>query len=290
MKKVNFKKIIVTTMFFGAAITSMAQSKEAKKAIKEAEIFSIYFRNPSFLSKGIVPIILEEDFYIGAVDGDKPCLGFGINRYKHLFVTPGSHVILADFKNYHGEPFSVDVDSGKFYKISIKSSGTLLKTTNSLHIDELTDPELILKAQNILEEEREKQVEFKNKFLKFQEQNPTQLEGNWIGEKSLGLGKKKFFQYSFEGEKIRYKYSQGKSKDYNGYPAEAEGRLFYSENLIVFVPLEGTLNKIEWTGLTRGPNIIWYYTKINDELHFQKTTGIGSDVFPGYFTGVFKKN
>jgi hypothetical protein len=103
-----------------------------------------------------------------------------------------------------------------------------------------------------------------------------------------------FIQFSFEGEKIRYKKSQYKGKDDNYAPVEAEGRLFYSENIIVCLPQKVNMYKLNgtpkgWENSTL-PNQIWYYTIINGELCFDKKIHSMFVHNPWFYPGALKKN
>jgi len=297
MKKVNFKKIIVTTMFFGAAITSMAQSKEAKKAIKEVEKLNPCFRYTAndkefdpVLPQDVATIILLGGWGITYIDNDNVWTNLSGDQ---VFVTPGRHDINLGYQSGNSvasTTLSADFESGKFYKMGIKRSGSVFKA-NTSYVEEITDPELILKVEKSLEEERERRKalydeykalydEFNNKFLKYQEQNPTRLEGNWISEKSLGLGIKQFIEFSFDGEKIRYKASQSKMN----FPLEVEGRLFYCENIIVCVPEKVYSNGKDRTN-NGHPISILYYTIINDKLQLQK-----NKLDPLGYSGMLKRN
>ena len=314
MKKINFKKIIFTAMFFSSVITSMAQSKEAKKAIEEAKIF---FVDSDYLISMDTNLPVEQFGYLlpapnELVAEEKDGLSF--DTHKISFIPPGTYTFgyrrityakgmttgnqvtqgnvtvstsYTQSNRIESKLLPVDavIEAGKYYTTEyeiIRTKGFFKADSIAVSITELTDPELILKAQNSLIEERE----MIRKFLHFQEQNPTRLEGKWLLVNSPPLRKKEFLQYSFEGEKFKYKLSQGKSIENSKLLGETESHIFYSENIITFVIEKASLRGKELKNLNTEPDIC-YYTIINDELHLQKK---GIKTFPRIFGGKFKRD
>ena len=320
MKKVNFKKIILMAMCFCAVIASMAQSKEAKAAIEETKKI---FEDIKFLdTDNLVSMdanFPEEQFgYLlpapnELVVEDKGGLSF--NPRKISFILPGAYTLsyrrityakgmttgnqvtqgnvtvstsYTQSNRIESKLTHVDAvfEAGKYYTTKyevIRTKGIFNADSIAVSIAEVTDPKMVLQAQTGLKEERERKIKL-NEFLQYQEQNPTRLEGMWSKKY-----KDAFIRFNFEGEKIRYRKAHGKSIDDNKNPVEAEGRLFYSENIIVVIPEKASFRGKETKNISTEP-VIYYYTIINDELHIDKKIQNMLVHAPWFYPGALKRN
>ena len=315
-------------MFFCFVITSMAQRREVKEMIEEEAKIVEDIDNSVSMDVNSIELfgyLLPAPNDLIAEDKN----GLSFDTRKIAFIPPGAYTFgyrrittvrgaPMGHQTTHGNvsvgfsytptsqaqskllPVDAVIEAGKYYTTEyeiIRTKGILKEDSITVFIVELTDPQQILKAQNSLEEERERIRKLNINYLQFQEQNPARLEGKWSSEIGLGLGKSLFTHISFEGKKIRYEQYSGKS---NGgkikRPVIAEGRLFYSENIIVFIPEKASINGKE-NNLSKsyiGKKLLWHYTIINDELHLDRGLSRmiqkSSAAMPGGYVGMLKRN
>ena len=313
-------------MFCCSVITSMAQKRDVKEAVEEA--MRIFKDIDNIVSMDADMPIEEFGYLLPAprdiVAEEKDGLSFNTSQlafippgeytfgYRRVTtvkgMTTGSQVTQGNVSiGFSYTPTSqvktklstvdVVIEAGKFYTTEyefIRTKGIFNEDSITVFITELTDPEKLRQAKNVLKEESEKRKKFDAVFLQFQEQNPTLLEGAWNNDNISGRGQTLFIEYSFEGEKIKYKKSMGKRKEDNRAPIVAEGRLFYSENIIVFIPEKATINKgKEWVGFKNQPTFFWHYTINNDVLHLEKpkikALKDGGATWPGGYTGLLRR-
>ena len=323
MKK---KTIILTAMLCCTVITSMAQKRDVKEAVEEAMKI---FKDIDNIVTMDADMPIEAFGYLLPAPRDivaEEKNGLSFNTSQLAFIPPGEYTFgyrrvttvkgmttgtqvtqgnvsfgmsYTPTSQVKTKLSTVDVviEAGKFYTTEyefIRTKGIFNEDSITVFITELTDPEKLRQAKNVLKEESEKRKKFDAVFLQFQEQNPTLLEGAWNNDNISGRGQNLFIEYSFEGEKIKYKKSMGKRKEDNRAPIVAEGRLFYSENIIVFIPEKATINKgKEWVGFKNQPTYFWHYTINNDVLHLEKpkikALKDGGATWPGGYTGLLRR-
>jgi len=323
MKK---KTIILTAMLCCTVITSMAQKRDVKEAVEEAMKI---FKDIDNIVSMDADMPIEAFGYLLPAPRDivaEEKNGLSFNTSQLAFIPPGEYTFgyrrvttvkgmttgtqvtqgnvsfgmsYTPTSQVKTKLSTVDVviEAGKFYTTEyefIRTKGIFNEDSITVFITELTDPEKLRQAKNVLKEESEKRKKFDAVFLQFQEQNPTLLEGAWNNDNISGRGQNLFIEYSFEGEKIKYKKSMGKRKEDNRAPIVAEGRLFYSENIIVFIPEKATINKgKEWVGFKNQPTYFWHYTINNDVLHLEKpkikALKDGGATWPGGYTGLLRR-
>lgn len=167
--------------------------------------------------------------------------------------------------NLHGRNY----EEGKYYFITYdpETDAVFLKlTTDSAHVNSVKNVGKI----NIDEQAR------KRDYLAFQAANPNLLDGVWNCEKKRAMNTF-YMQYSIEGDRIVF---EGTNKRLPN-PIVAEGRLFYNENTIIFVPEKATANGKEIKDFSSQPKYVWYYTLTDNVLHieggrrFGNTKGFG---------------
>lgn len=148
------------------------------------------------------------------------------------------------------------------------------------------------KRQHYFEEDPTNRVEdFVNKleliksFKSYTEANPKRLDGAWTAE-TKRLMKTFFIKYDIQGDKISF---ESKSKNAEMRAIIGEGRLFYTENLIMMFPEKAIANGKEYQNFNNEPIYVWSYTLTDGVLNIE-----GGRLFVNGFhiwenTGSFRK-
>lgn len=294
MEEINMKRIVILTALLVAVIGSaMGQSKEAKEAIAYAEQFD--FTTPPILPLKYCYIVLEKgicakltgNIYMtdDSIVYPRPIPPSKLKWECKGFLVPRG-VVSLDVRYYKnkqeyigsvGNSFSTMLKADSVYKISTINDG---KNSYRAIFTPATDPEELAQAQAVIKKYEEEQ----NKFLSYQAQNPKRLEGKWKGEKKRMMNTF-FMEYDFSSDKLRY---EGKSKSLKNRPFVAEGRLFYSENIIILFPEKAYNKDKEVKGFNMESPYIWYYTIQDDILQLEGGRLFGSG-FIWENTGTFHR-
>jgi hypothetical protein len=284
MKRVSLKTFVVVAIFFYSVNTSMAQSMADKQeAIKYAESFK--FSNAVTSLENLCCIIFDKGIYILSIDitsyssegtAKINTISYSTkdaDRSSPIVIPSGQHLVRLNLffnkRDFLGNLVIV-VESGKYYKIGVTDGD---KSRYKSFIEPLTDPELLLQAQNKMEE-------YKKYFL-FQEVHPNRFDGKWSGEGSK-LMHKFVNQYSFNGNKVKFEGVRRPKWTYF-----TEGSIIYNENTIIFFPEITKFNRKE-IGYNKTP-YIWYYTITDNELHLEEGKDFPPSP-PGWLnSGIFHK-
>jgi len=260
-KNKHMKKILVLTIIFACAVSvSMAQKKAVTEAIDYAEKFD--FSDESM--HDYCYIVIEKGLNVLKVDGvDRSRKD--INGDDPIIVAPGIHTLDLSTvieRRYYYTSLRIIVESGECYIIVVVDGITDNQEAHyEAYFESLTDAEMLVQAQSNLEKYNEKRRD----FLQFQKQNPIHLDGTWSGEKKRALNTF-FMRYIIKENRIAF---GGESKHARMRPFVAEGRLFYSENIVILMPEKAYNNGKEVENFSEQPKYIWYYTKTDDELFLE---------------------
>lgn len=279
------KKIFILTALLAVMVGSaMGQSKEAKEAIAYAEQFD--FPTPPIRSLEYCYIVLEKGIcamlttdYIYVTDDSvlyrRPVPPNKLKWECEGLVVPRGIVSLSvryykkrqEYTGIVSNSMSTMLKADSVYKISVINDK---ENSYRAIFTPATDPEELALGQAALKKHKEE----RNRFLNYQAQNPNRLEGTWKGEKKR-LMNTFFIEYDFNGDKLRY---EGKSKSLKNRPFVAEGRLFYSENIIILFPEKAYNKDKEVKGFNNESPYIWYYTIQDDILQIEGGRLFGSGI------------